>query len=86
MLVLPSDLSGFHFPFGDFQHSVACNRGCGVMVDGKSDVYNCLSIVDFEVYIVSVTCYLVYGFFFLQNTLALYVWWFMFTDLVCKYS
>ena len=34
------------------------------MVDGKSDVYNCLSIVDFEVQIVSVTCQLVSGFFF----------------------
>ena len=34
------------------------------MVHAESDVSNCLSIVDFEVYIVSVTCYLVYGFFF----------------------
>ena len=44
-----SEMSGFHFPFGDFQHSDACKRGCGVMVDAGSDVSNCISDVDFEV-------------------------------------
>ena len=50
------------------------------MVDGKYDVYNCLSIVDFEVQIVSATCYLVYGFFFVCA--CLYVLLFMFSYLL----
>ena len=33
------------------------------MVDAGSDVSNCLSVVDFEVQIVSLTCQLVYGYF-----------------------
>ena len=48
VLFLPSELSCFHFPFGDFSTN-ACKSGCGVMVDSESDVSNCLSIVDFEV-------------------------------------
>ena len=34
------------------------------MVDAGTDVYNCITAVDFEVQIVSVTCQLVYGYFF----------------------